>query len=87
MTIRSLPAVGALLVAVALTAGCGSDDDGRSSAAPSASSEVTPTGVPSAPTSPTTSALAAPVSPSAGAQGPTQRRPASPPPVVLPKRP
>ena len=45
VTIRSLPAVGALLVAVALTAGCGSDDDSRSSAAPSASSEVTPTGV------------------------------------------
>ncbi|TQJ21000.1 hypothetical protein FBZ33_1209 [Micromonospora sp. A202] len=87
VTIRSLPAVGALLIAVALTAGCGSDDDSRSSAAPSASSEVTPTGVPSAPTSPTTSALVAPVSPSAGAQGPTQRRPASPPPVVLPKRP
>ncbi|WP_328366022.1 hypothetical protein [Micromonospora zamorensis] len=87
MTIRSLPAVGALLIAVALTAGCGSDDDSRSSAAPSASSEVTPTGVPSAPTSPTTSALVAPGSPSAGAQGPTQRRPASPPPVVLPKRP
>ncbi|WP_406067292.1 hypothetical protein [Micromonospora sp. NBC_01638] len=90
MTIRSLPAVGALLVAVALTAGCGSDDDGQPNAAPSASSESAPTGLPTAPTtgaSPSASEAAPPAPPSATAQGPTQRRPASPPPVVLPQRP
>ncbi|WCN82898.1 hypothetical protein [Micromonospora sp. LH3U1] len=86
MTIRSLPAVGALLVVVALTAGCGSDDDGRPNAAPSASSESAPTGLPTG-ASPTASEAAPPAPPSAAAQGPTERRPASPPPVVLPQRP
>ncbi|WP_405426278.1 hypothetical protein [Micromonospora sp. NBC_00617] len=51
MTHRSLPAVGILLVAVALTAGCGSDDNSPR-AAPPASPVATPaaSGLASAPT-------------------------------------
>ncbi|MEU4337456.1 hypothetical protein AB0F59_22875 [Micromonospora lupini] len=102
MTHRSLPAVGVLLVAVALTAACGSDD--KPSAAPSASpatapaasglaSAPTPSAAPSSPAgvpqSPGSPAPPAPPSavPSAAPQGPIERRPASPPPVVLPPRP
>ncbi|MGC4746347.1 hypothetical protein ACLQ28_11870 [Micromonospora sp. DT201] len=97
MTVRSLPAVGVLLVAVALAAGCGSADTGQPSAAPSDSPVSAPpaTGLPSVPMpsalSPTvaspTESPSASAPPSAEAQGPTQRRPASPPPVVLPQRP
>ncbi|MFF5052520.1 hypothetical protein ACFY1S_04955 [Micromonospora sp. NPDC000663] len=98
MTLRSLPAVGVLLVAVALTAGCGGDDADPSSAAPSVSSLSAPaaTGLPVAPTPsavPSSPAGVAPppaprsVAPSAAPQGPAPRRPASPPPVVLPQRP
>ncbi|WP_124777712.1 hypothetical protein [Micromonospora inaquosa] len=98
MTIRSLPAVGILLVAVAVTAGCGGDDADPSSAAPTASSSSAPaaTALPSAPTPsavpPTASGAATPAAPpaappSVAPEGPTQRRPASPPPVVLPQRP
>ncbi|MEU8215232.1 hypothetical protein AB0C47_05625 [Micromonospora taraxaci] len=98
MTLRSLPAVGALLVVVAVTAGCGGDDDAkRASATPSASSFSAPaaTGLPGAPTpspAPSSTDGASPSAPGSGAstvapQGPTQRRPASPPPVVLPQRP
>ncbi|WP_157563123.1 hypothetical protein [Micromonospora chokoriensis] len=83
MTNRNLPAIGILLVAVALTAGCGSADDGRPNAAPSASSESAPT----TPTPPESPGVDGTTSPSTATQGPTQRRPASPPPVVLPKRP
>ncbi|MGC4870164.1 hypothetical protein ACLQ3B_32515 [Micromonospora sp. DT53] len=84
MTTRNLPAIAVLLVAVALTAGCGSDDDGSPNASPSVSSEATPTDLPTPPASPSVDAA---TSPPAAAQGTTQRRPASPPPVVLPKRP
>ncbi|GGO31289.1 hypothetical protein GCM10011576_59940 [Micromonospora parathelypteridis] len=96
VTVRSLPAVGVLLAAVALAAGCGSADTGRPKAVPSDSPVSAPaaTGLPSAPTpspiSPTAGGAASPPVPapsSAEAQGPTQRRPATPPPVVLPKRP
>lgn len=98
VTIRSLPAVGILLVAVAVTAGCGGDDADPSSAAPTASSSSAPaaTALPSAPTPsavpPTVSGAATPAAPpaappSVAPEGPTQRRPASPPPVVLPQRP
>lgn len=86
VTIRSLPAVGALLIVVALTAACGSDDDGQANAAPSASSESATTGLPSTPT-PEAPPAASGAAPPSGAQGQTERRPASPPPVVLPKRP
>ncbi|MFC7706756.1 hypothetical protein [Micromonospora lupini] len=100
MTHRSLPAVGVLLVAVALTAACGSDD--KPSAAPSASpapaasglaSAPTPSAAPSSPAgvtqAPGSPAPPVPPSavPSAPPQGPIERRPASPPPVVLPPRP
>ncbi|MEU4398744.1 hypothetical protein ACIQH6_05455 [Micromonospora orduensis] len=96
MTLRSLPAVGVLLVAVALTAGCGGDDADPPSAAPSVSSFPAATGLPDAPTpsaAPSSPAGVAPppaprsVAPSAAPQGPAPRRPASPPPVVLPQRP
>ncbi|MET8043968.1 hypothetical protein ABZU25_24255 [Micromonospora sp. NPDC005215] len=97
MTHRSLPAVAVLLVAVALTAGCGGDDADPSSAAPTASSASpasAPTAavLPSAPTpsvapSSTGGAPPPPTPPSIAPQGPTQHRPASPPPVVLPQRP
>ncbi|MEU4555493.1 hypothetical protein [Micromonospora violae] len=94
MTTRNLPAVGILLVAVAVTAGCGGGDADPSSAAPTASSFSAPaaTGLPSAPTPsaspPNASGAASPAAPpSVAPEGPTQRRPASPPPVVLPKRP
>lgn len=98
MTLRSLPAVGVLLVAVAFTAGCGGDDTDPSSAAPSVSSFSAPaaTGLPDAPTPsavPSSPAGVAPppaprsVAPSVAPQGPAPRRPASPPPVVLPQRP
>ncbi|MGW3889523.1 hypothetical protein ACWD69_12635 [Micromonospora chokoriensis] len=99
MTLRSLPAVGALLVVVAVTAGCGGNDDAkRTSAAPSVSSFSAPaaTGLPGAPTPSaapsSTAGVAPPPAPASAAltaapQGPTQRRPASPPPVVLPQRP
>ncbi|MEV4499693.1 hypothetical protein AB0J84_28835 [Micromonospora arborensis] len=103
MTVRSLPAVGVLLVAVALAAGCGSRDADQPNAAPSGPSVSAPAatgspnasitlatpatagGVASPPASPSPPSPPAP--PSAEAQGPTQRRPASPPPVVLPQRP
>ncbi|MBQ1016329.1 hypothetical protein KBX71_00435 [Micromonospora sp. D93] len=86
MTTRNLPALGILLVAVVLTAGCGSDDDRSPNATPSVSSEAAPTDLPTPPASPSPGVDAA-TSPPAAAQGTTQRRPASPPPVVLPKRP
>ncbi|MEU5904866.1 hypothetical protein ABZ780_10870 [Micromonospora sp. NPDC047467] len=97
MTNRSLPAVGVLLVAVALTAGCGSDDADRPSAAPSASSLPTqeatalpdaplPSAVPSGPAG-SAATPGQPAAPPAPPQGPTERRPASQPPVVLPQRP
>ncbi|MBQ0900820.1 hypothetical protein [Micromonospora sp. U21] len=94
---RSLPAVAVLVVAVALTAGCGSDDAGRpevasSVSAPAASglpSEATPSAAPPSASgaASTPAPPAAASAPPATAQGPTERRPASPPPVVLPKRP
>ncbi|WFE49707.1 MULTISPECIES: hypothetical protein [unclassified Micromonospora] len=95
MTLRSLPAVGALLVLAAVTAGCGGDDGAkRASADPSVSSFSAPaaTGLPGAPTpsaapSSTDGAAPPPAPATAAPQGPTQRRPASPPPVVLPQRP
>ncbi|WP_433130676.1 hypothetical protein ACQPWW_08140 [Micromonospora sp. CA-240977] len=97
MTHRSLPAVAVLLVAVALTAGCGGDDADPPSAAPTASSDspaspaVAPTAAvaPSAPTPAVAPSRTgdAPPPPSIAPQGPTQHRPASPPPVVLPQRP
>ncbi|MEO3774448.1 hypothetical protein [Micromonospora sp. B9E7] len=94
MTTRSLPALGVLLVAAAVTAGCGGDDADPSSAAPTALSvsATTASGLPGAsmPSAATPSAGgAAPpaATPSVAPQGPTQRRPASPPPVVLPQRP
>ncbi|MEV4655663.1 hypothetical protein [Micromonospora sp. NPDC049301] len=90
MTHRSLPALGVLMVAVALTAGCGSDDAAQPDAASSLPAP-TATGLPSAPTPSagpsSASGAASPPAPPAAAQGPTERRPASPPPVVLPKRP
>ncbi|MFF5179169.1 hypothetical protein ACFY2Q_14215 [Micromonospora sp. NPDC000316] len=98
MTNRSLPAVGVLLVAVALTAGCGSDDADRLSAAPPASSlpSQEATALPGAPPPSESSSggAATPATPATPGQpaGPppqqgTIERPASPPPVVLPKRP
>ncbi|MDG4779798.1 hypothetical protein O7614_09105 [Micromonospora sp. WMMD961] len=96
MTLRSLPTVGALLVVAAITAGCGGGDDDAapSSAAPSVSSFSAPaaTGLPGAPTpsalpSSTGGVTSPPAPATAAPQGPTQRRPASTPPVVLPQRP
>ncbi|MEU4469890.1 hypothetical protein [Micromonospora sp. NPDC023888] len=97
MTHRSLPAVAVVLVAVALSAGCGGDDGDPSSAAPTASSAspASPALAPTAavpPSAPTPSVAppstgGAPTPPSVAPQGPTQHRPASPPPVVLPQRP
>ncbi|MGV9211886.1 hypothetical protein ACTFTM_08485 [Micromonospora sp. RB23] len=101
MTLRSLPAVGVLLVAAAVIAGCGRGDDAEpSSAAPGVSSStVQPTGLPSVPNpsvvpsrtdsvAPPPPRSAAPsIVPSVPPQGPVERRPASPPPVVLPQRP
>ncbi|MFI6266785.1 hypothetical protein [Micromonospora sp. NPDC051006] len=93
MTHRSLPAVAVLVIAAALTAGCGGADGDRPAAAPSAAS---PSSVasPSPAVSPTAadpSGVPAPAVPPAGdapaVQPPTERRPASPPPVVLPRRP
>lgn len=91
-----MPAVAVLVVAVALTAGCG--DAERPTAAAVASS--TPTTSPSpvvspprtgAPVAGSSSGPATPVVPPAddapAVQEPTERRPASPPPVVLPRRP
>ena len=88
------------MVAVALTAGCGSDDDADrpNAASASSSSASEATGLPSAPmpsaapsgsggVAPAPPTPAQPPPPSAAPQGPTQRRPASPPPVVLPQRP
>ncbi|MFC5927152.1 hypothetical protein [Micromonospora vulcania] len=97
MTHRSLPAVGILVLAVALTAGCGSDEAKRpaaSSTPDAVSSTVSPPAV-SAPAADPSSAVPPPVPPSAPPaappsvppQGPTERRPASQPPVVLPRRP
>ncbi|MGI5522766.1 hypothetical protein ACQEUX_17810 [Micromonospora sp. CA-259024] len=85
MTHRSLPALGVLMVAVALTAGCGSDDAGQSDAASSVPAP-TATGLP-APSGGPSSAGGAASPPAPAAQGPTERRLASPPPVVLPQRP
>lgn len=99
VTIRSLPAVGVLLFVAVATAGCGSDDDAkRASVTPSVSSFSAPaaTGLPGAPAPsaapPSSDVVAPPPTPGSGApsvppQGPTQRRPASPTPVVLPQRP
>ncbi|WP_410812958.1 hypothetical protein [Micromonospora sp. 067-2] len=101
MTHRSLPAVGILLVAVALTAGCGGDETDRPSASSASSASAVPTpaatGLPTGPTPPTPSPSAdsagrsaappaPPVPTPATPQGPTERRAASPPPVVLPQR-
>ncbi|MEU8298355.1 hypothetical protein AB0C04_13860 [Micromonospora sp. NPDC048909] len=89
MTHRSLPAVAVLVIAAALTTGCGGADGDRPAAAPPAAS-------PSAVASPSplvspTAADSPPAVPRAGdapaVQPPTERRPASPPPVVLPRRP
>jgi hypothetical protein len=87
------------VIAAALTAACGSDDADRPGAGASASAPAA-TGVPSAPTSsgaPSSAGGPAPASavpsaapsapPSAAQQGPTEHRPASAPPVVLPQRP
>ncbi|MEU8211315.1 hypothetical protein AB0B85_19215 [Micromonospora sp. NPDC049044] len=100
MTLRSLPAVGVLLVAVALTAGCGGDEADPSSAAPTSSptasappavapSSAVPSNAPTPSVTPSRTGGAPPASipPSTAPQGPTQHRPASPPPVVLPQRP
>ncbi|MBM0279301.1 hypothetical protein [Micromonospora tarensis] len=96
MTVRNLPAVGVLLVVATITAGCGggADDAHPSSAASSVSSVSAPaaTSLPGAPTpSPAPSRTDQVAPPSAARsvvpQGPTQRRPASPSPVVLPQRP
>ncbi|MGC4787699.1 hypothetical protein ACLQ22_07620 [Micromonospora sp. DT178] len=97
MTNRSLPAVAVLVIAAALTAACGDDAEDRR-AAPPAATASTPADVPSSgptgaaeasatPAAPPTAKSTAPgpAGPSAG--GPTQRRPASPPPVKLPVRP
>ncbi|MGQ5260125.1 hypothetical protein ACTWLT_05155 [Micromonospora sp. ZYX-F-536] len=96
MTHRSLPAVGVLLVAVALTAGCGGDDADRPDA--SSASSLSATAASGLPTPP----MPSPAAPSAGGvapssappappppapQGSTERRQVSPPPVVLPRRP
>ncbi|MET8528040.1 hypothetical protein [Micromonospora sp. NPDC005172] len=101
MTLRSLPAVGVLLVAAAVVAGCGrGDDSAPSSAAPNVSSSavqatdlpsvpnpaVVPSRTDSAAPPPPRSVAPSPVPP-APPQGPVERRPASPPPVVLPQRP
>ncbi|WP_435205909.1 hypothetical protein [Micromonospora sp. bgisy143] len=101
MTLRSLPAVGVLLVAAAVIAGCGRGDDAEpSSAAPGVSSpavqatdlpslpdpSAVPSGTDSAVPPPARSATP-PSVPSVPPQGPVERRPASPPPVVLPPRP
>ncbi|MEH1169181.1 hypothetical protein V6V47_27745 [Micromonospora sp. CPCC 205539] len=91
MTHRSLPAVGVLGVVVALVAGCGSKDAARpDSAAPAVSATASSPGTPSAASTSgggSPAVTPAPVPPSAVPQGPIERRPASPPPVVLPKRP
>nr|WP_161556598.1 hypothetical protein [Micromonospora acroterricola] len=89
MTHRSLPAVGVLMIALALVAGCGSDDAGRPDAAASSVPAPVATDPPSgsSPSAPPSSASGAASPPSVTPQGPTERRPASPPPVVLPKRP
>ncbi|MFI6780914.1 hypothetical protein [Micromonospora sp. NPDC050276] len=95
MTTRNLPAIGILLVAVALGAGCGSDDAGRPEVAASASSESTAPPPPASASVDGTTPPPPPASPSVdgttppppAVQGTTERRPASPPPVVLPKRP
>ncbi|MFF4879025.1 hypothetical protein [Micromonospora sp. NPDC000668] len=93
-----MPAVGALMVAVALTAGCGSDDADRPDASSVSASAAT--GLPAAPmpsvvapsagsAAPSSAPSARPVLPApppAAPQGPTERR-SSPPPVVLPQRP
>lgn len=103
VTHRSLPAVGILLVAVALTAGCGSDDDSPRAAPPASpvatlaasdlASAPTPSVVPSGsadaagPSGRPAQPTPPPAVPPAPPQGPVERRPASPPPVVLPPRP
>ncbi|MFG1883106.1 hypothetical protein [Micromonospora sp. NPDC049102] len=101
MTLRSLPAVGVLLVAAAVVSGCGrGDDPAPSSAAPGASSSaVQATDLPSVPNPsvvpsrtdsgapPPARSVAPSAVPPAPPQGPVERRPASPPPVVLPQRP
>ncbi|MEV1016282.1 hypothetical protein AB0I89_08825 [Micromonospora sp. NPDC049801] len=101
MTLRSLPAVGVLLVAAAVVAGCGrGDDPAPSSAVPGVtSSTVQATDLPSVPSTsagpsrtdgaapPPPRSVAPSTVPSAPPQGPVERRPASPPPVVLPQRP
>ncbi|MCX4386010.1 hypothetical protein OG777_03590 [Micromonospora peucetia] len=98
MTKRSLPAVAVLVIAAALTAACGDDAEDPPRAVPPAASASTPADVPSsgptgAPGGAATPAAppsgsptgAGPVGPSTG--GPTERRPAAPPPVKLPVRP
>ncbi|SIR43878.1 hypothetical protein [Micromonospora avicenniae] len=96
MTHRSLPAVAVLVVAVALTAGCGDGNRPTNAAVASSTpttspSPVVPPPVAGAPVAGPSSGPAAPVVPPAGdapaVQEPTERRPASPPPVVLPRRP
>ncbi|MGC4855240.1 hypothetical protein ACLQ24_18065 [Micromonospora sp. DT4] len=101
MTLRSLPAVGVLLVVAAVIAGCGRGDDTEPSSAPPGvpSSAVQATDLPSVPNpSPVPSrtdgaapppprSVAPSTVPSAPRQGPVERRPASPPLVVLPQRP
>ncbi|MER7440931.1 hypothetical protein [Micromonospora avicenniae] len=96
MTHRSLPAVAVLVVAVALTAGCGAGNRPTPAAVASSTpttspSPVVPPPTADAPVAGPSSGPAAPVVPPAGdapaVQEPTERRPASPPPVVLPRRP
>ncbi|TDC33569.1 hypothetical protein E1211_19025 [Micromonospora sp. 15K316] len=94
MTHRSLPAVAALVVALALGAGCG--DGGERPTGSAAAATSTPSSPPTTTASPTPAGApgtrpVTPASPPVGdapaVQEPTERRPASPPPVVLPRRP
>ncbi|MEU5561751.1 hypothetical protein [Micromonospora musae] len=92
MTHRSLPAVAVLVVAVSLIAGCGDGDRPTGAAAVTSSPPTTsPSPVLSPSPSVAGSSPTAPAVPPAGdapaVQEPTERRPASPPPVVLPRRP
>ncbi|MFI7605399.1 hypothetical protein ACIBTV_09760 [Micromonospora sp. NPDC049366] len=93
MTRRSLSLV--VVLVVALSGGCSRGGDDRREAAPP-STRVTPS-TPSTPSSTVAAPPNAPASPTAppvppagdapAVQEPTERRPSSPPPVVLPRRP
>jgi len=94
VTNRSLPAVAVLVIAAALTAACGDDTEDPPRAAPPAASASTPADVPSPGPTGAPGGTATPAAPPTGAgpagpsaSGPTERRPAGPPPVKLPVRP